>query len=428
MKNYFASLGLICSIANANIFEHMEIKDISDFQLLNVMFSWQCWASYHTNSQTNIDSKSWICLDKYASSINIEIANALGFCLNDQKFVSKLACNKVKIGKNKMVKFDANPIYYNRKNWNAVVLYNYILLTMYDEECVKLDDKFCDNVNKYTIDKMEKVANTIFEGYKNAFLDADKLRNSIDCSTRDIKEYIKQTNLNGFINSLKTNWKNRDGNNLTQIQQLRYSCFGMHNKFNFDINTNSGFFVVLNAIAEIDGNKTFCNIEVIVKNGKISEYKLYDTSGNTNLFNEIARFRTIKDNLRMDKDFIEQLWQEKLLSLDKVHNLVNVIYQEMDTPYVTYKCYLNSVLQALHASDYVRRTVSNLKQFNEAPRFDELPNISHIVNGYFELIESQKNKQKQAELTQQLADALEQTEAQRIKQKKVYYPTITCLT
>ena len=421
MRNYFLSFWLVCAVANANMFDKMQIKDFIDFQIFNVMFSWQCWASYNTNLQINVNAKRWICDDKYANSISVEIANALGFCLNSnnfsKQFENKIACKVVKICDKQMLKFVADPTGYTRANWNAVVLYNYIFLTMYDKQCCKTDNTFCYNIKRYMTENMTKVADTIFEGYKNSFLDKDKLKNSIDCATRDITEYIEKTNLHGFINSLKKNWQYLDmyGNNMNMDTKLRYLCYGTNQLFYFNQKTHSGRFVVLCAVAEVEGKKIPCNIEVIVRNGKVSEYKLYDTSGYTSLFNEIARFRTLKDNFKMDKDFIEQLWQEKLLSLDKVHNLVNNTLVGKDSPYVTYKCYLNSVLQALHASHAVREKVERLPHISRCKSMYKLKDISPIMSEYFKLIETSgtkdaKKKQYQQN-TKDLADILEYTNA-----------------
>ena len=127
-------------------------------------------------------------------------------------------------------------------------------------------------------------------------------------------------------------------------------------------------------------------MDVIVEDGKIVRYKIWDRTGKfDNDENLIGKFKTFKDNFKLDKKFIEKQFKDKLLSKSQIHNLRNFGGSD---PIVQSKCYVNSSLQALHASATIRETVKYLNKFKNQPGIFDIKKVSPVMTNIFNAIEN----------------------------------------
>lgn len=122
---------------------------------------------------------------KYRESIINVIGHAIADCLTMSKeFVLNSKQTRV-------ITFDTDPSLYQRKHWNAVILYNYIDLMLHRDYWQEHDN----------IERFELIKNRVKEHYKNA--EIPDLEQKLKTSVNDIKKYRDKLNLDQYLDDIE---------------------------------------------------------------------------------------------------------------------------------------------------------------------------------------------------------------------------------
>ena len=151
-----------------------EYKDVSEVINLFNNISWRIIAN---NKIVDADESNWITKETYNESITKVIAKAVADCVTDKnEFANK--------GESDVITFGAKAETYDKANWNAVVLWNYLHILKWDY----MNNAGCDKDGIF-----EEVRQRICEKYptEEVLNIAEEVKRAIS----DIKEYDKELRL-----------------------------------------------------------------------------------------------------------------------------------------------------------------------------------------------------------------------------------------
>lgn len=285
-------------------------------------------------------------------------------------------------GKTKLIVVDCNadPKSFEQGEWNVILLFNYLWSAMHASPG-KFNIYDFNKVNEMVYDarqRLTKVKDNLIAVYKGKGVADSKLTEYLDRAYIEIDTYAFSLGLYAYLHEYQRN--KQSGKSLFSPNTIGWN--------NYDPSTKNGSFRLNSAVVELEGQKTPIHLDVIVEDGNIEQYKLWDTTGyyypNRNL---IGKFKTFKENFKLDNGFIEKQFKDKLLSKTQIHNLRN-FGTGIIPDIVNGNCYVNSVLQALHASATVRDNVKKLNA-SKTKRQSIVPvkNISPVLYSIFKAIE-----------------------------------------
>ena len=398
-----------------------------DFISLSHKIGWRAWASWFRNAKDNdlipVLKKSYL-----DDSIFQIIAKGISDCVY-RKGVFSDENRKVNTKEQLVfVDFNADPKSFKQEEWNVVLLYNYLDNSMHasNNEFTTYEDFYDPRIVTDAQKRLSDVKERLLKIYKDEVINNTRLVNYLNTAYRVINDYAKSLRLYQYIHEYKKIRKQQPGR-----PKFSPNTIG----WNYNKTTKSGQFRLQNARIELEGKETPANLDVVVEDGKIVRYKIWDT---TNKFdndeNLIGKFKTFKENFKLDKDFIDKQFKDKLLKKQQIHNLCNYYDDKMNTPSIVQdKCYLNSCIQALHASATVRENVNKLSKKQgilRNPNYEQKNNlamidISPVLKQIFDAIENggmekyikgqdtRQNLKCYQTAMSKLADCLERSEAWR---------------
>ncbi|MBQ2173946.1 MAG: hypothetical protein II453_02365 [Alphaproteobacteria bacterium] len=387
-----------------------------DFISLSHEIGWRAWASWFRNAKDN-DLIPVLKKSYFDDSIFQIIAKGISDCVC-RKGVFSDENRKVNIKERLVfVDFNADPKSFKQEEWNVVLLYNYLDNSMHasNNEFTTYEDFYDPRIVTDAQKRLSDVKERLLKIYKDEVINNTRLVNYLNTAYRVINDYANSLRLYQYIHEYKKARKQQPGRPKFSPNTIGWS--------NYNETTNSGQFRLQNARIELEGKETPANLDVVVEDGKIVRYKIWDT---TNKFdndeNLIGKFKTFKENFKLDKDFIDKQFKDKLLSKTQIHNLRN--FGEGNIPVIVRgNCYVNSVLQALHASATVRENVQRLNKVKDKPRTLNILNISPVITDIFDAIEkggmeryingkdSNQNLKRYQNVMNNLANCIEQSEA-----------------
>ncbi len=401
---------------------------------------WRAWASQNLNAE-----KSSIppCLkeERFDDSIFNIMAKGISDCACERGVFSDQNLKVAYNGKTKLIVVDCNadPKSFEQGEWNVILLFNYLWSAMHASPG-KFNIYDFNKVNEMVYDarqRLTKVKDNLIAVYKGKRVADSKLTEYLDRAYIEIDTYAFSLGLYAYLHEYQRN--KQSGKSLFSPNTIGWK--------NYDPSTKNGSFRLNSAVVELEGQKTPIHLDVIVEDGNIEQYKLWDTTGyyypNRNL---IGKFKTFKENFKLDNGFIEEQFKDKLLKRTQIHNLCNYYNKKLNTnPIVQDKCYLNSCLQAFHASATIRENVKRLNKkqgINRTPNFGpnnklNMRDISPVLTSIFNAIENggmeryvkcadtQQNLKTYQDAISNLADCLEHSEAWRCAWTSLYGQNIS---
>ncbi|MBQ3946121.1 MAG: hypothetical protein II670_11020, partial [Alphaproteobacteria bacterium] len=208
--------GLLClantiAIFTSTVSDVIAKESIHDFRSeLNQLY-WDrccCRIEYFLPNNEREEEHSWILDDYYKESRTKVIGKAIGDCVAAKGYFEHKEAADIITFENTL------PELYERKNWNAVILYNYV------HEAINRDDlpeglyeyyKYASSVKEVLKNKL-KLIKTCYENYYRGHIkngDADKLIDSLqgnlDDAVNDIQKYVDALSLYEDLYEFRTN-------------------------------------------------------------------------------------------------------------------------------------------------------------------------------------------------------------------------------
>lgn len=175
---------------------HAENEDISDQINLFNNISWRIIAN---NKIVDADKNSWITKQKYNESIVKVIAKAVADCITDKnEFANK--------GEGDVITFNVDAKTYSAKNWNAVVLWNYLHILKCD---------YLKNVNRNQDEIFKELKTRICNNYPSEGV--SNLAGEIDKAIVVIQDYDKALSLKAEMKKFNQVYKDTQGAKLETI-------------------------------------------------------------------------------------------------------------------------------------------------------------------------------------------------------------------
>lgn len=175
---------------------HAENEDISDLINLFNNISWRIIAN---NKIVDADKNSWITNQKYNKSIVKVIAKAVADCITDKnEFANK--------GEGDVITFNVDAKTYSAKNWNAVVLWNYLHILKWD---------YLNNVKHNQDEIFKELKTRICNNYPSEGV--SNLADEINKAIIVIQDYDKALSLKAEMEKFNQVYKNTIGAKLETI-------------------------------------------------------------------------------------------------------------------------------------------------------------------------------------------------------------------
>ena len=338
---------------------YADMNKNDDLRSYVMQIGWKAHASVIARDKENT---SWYKDKMYDESIYNVIAQALADCaIVNAEYRTASTKNST------IVEFDAKPTVakpYTPENWNAVVLWNYLAEAIWEY--------LCKGKYGYRDECIEEVGGKIKVYYDNI----KDINAKIDRAVSDIKSYANCLKLYDFIENYKNfnkSWETMWYKN--QQLQVRQWVPGVYVNDSSNPNEINATLFVKEAIVLVNsGNSINTSIVVEIKDGKIA--KCY--TGSTE-----AKLSSVLHAEEPEKLTDDQKFERKLLDETQLKNLTNYGENNISCG----NCYLNSTLQALHASETMRKTVKALSDIKDVERRHGLQDISPILQEIFESIE-----------------------------------------
>ena len=403
------------------------INDLTDFVGLSYEIGWRAWASCYRNYEKP-DIITCLHQQRFEDSIFNIIAEGIRDCALKKGFFSDQNQKVVKKNDRPLILIDCNadPKSFKQGEWNTILLFNWLWSSMHTSKFNIYETPQDARLIQDAQQRLRNVKDNLFIIYKGEGINDKTLAKYLDQAYKDIDGYATSLRLYEYLHEYQR--LNRQPN---------YQGFSPNtiSYSNFDPNVKSGSFRLSGARIELEGKKTPIKLDIIVEDGKVAKYKLWD---NTGFFdrdkNLIGKFKTFKENFKLDNDFIEKQFKDKLLKSQQIHNLCNYYDRKGDTPIIVQdKCYLNSCLQAFHASATVRENVEKLNKIKAQrdPNFGPnnkftMIDVSPVLKTIFNAIENggmerwvkgkdmRQNLEPYRDALIKLADSLERSEAKRV--------------
>lgn len=395
------------------------IDNTLDFVHLTYEIGWRAWASCYRNQTGSILDKR-LQDAKFDDSIFNVIAGIIADCkLEKGEFSNE---NIGMIGNLRLVKLYASPKTFKQEEWNTALLCNVIYFAMKSDIFNVFNDandpKIKQNWNSY----LSQIANNLYKVYQNE-VNHNQLKKYLETALYEVGVYSQSLGLYYYMNE----YRKANQNNPFSPNVVNFT--------GYNPNSKNGQFRIGKAYVDLEGTQTPIALDVIVEDGKVAQYKLWDANGKIydKDVNYIGKFKTFKENFKLDKEFIERQFKNKLLKREQIHNLCNYHNDTSAYQQARDKCYLNSVLQALHASETVRESVKKLNKKHGMPRIpnfgannglnmlDVSPVLTKIFNAienggmerYINKKDTKQNLQSYSDAVTNLANCLEHSEAWR---------------
>ncbi len=413
------------------------INDDLDFRGLTHEIGWRAWASRYRNAQNN-KLRSELNSSGFENSIFNIIAKGISDCAN-KKGVFSDENRKVFLEKGKQWQFvdcNADCKSFRQGEWNVILLFNYLWNAMHaNAKNFEIHNAKDKNYSRRTLmdaqERLRKLTGNLKIIYESTGINKGQLHKYLDKACQEIDIYATELGLYFYLHEYQRTKRTQNQLHNIAPNVIDWVAWNPSNK--------SGQFRLADSWIELEGKKTQAVLDVIVEDGKIAQYKMWDQSNKFDKDkNLIGKFKTFKENFKLDKDFIEKQFKDKLLKKEQIHNLCNYYDDKGKTrPIVQDKCYLNSVLQALHASATVRESVGRLTKKKNVSRFPNfgannslnMIDISPVLSEIFSAIENggmvkyimgestYVNMDNYSKALTNLAECLEKSEA--LKQAKI---------
>ncbi len=310
---------LCCSVQNCSA----QINTDQDFKKFIFEKCWDAWASRIVK---NMNTKGWYKNALYTKSIYEQIATAIADIMTSQ---NEFAPERTRQG---FVEFEVTPFNatYERKHWNALVLYNCLYIAHRDKRM--FGPILADEVGKSLKEKYEEIPGV------------DK---QIDGAVADIKTYSKGLEMPKFVLRLRAWNENQNKVMIPCDVNIGYEIDGYHL---FDPSTKSATFCISDAIVDIKNQATPTMVNIKIQGGEVVEYQtpygvFSDMTSDMKLLNQ-------RDGRQTHRIQYGDL--TKSAEAQNIHSLSNL-----------HTCHIDSLITALSMSDLFRQAIKKVSSMQE---------------------------------------------------------------